>query len=160
MFNGKFSFLSNFHPSQIKIWNMTFPTVENAHQARKTLDWSLRETFQAMTPGQAKRAGRKLAMAPGFDGIKVDHMRTCLRRKFLIPELRRQLEETGQLRLEEGNTWGDRFWGVCQTGPLTWTGANNLGLLLMEVRKDLQTGKFKEWEEFLAKDSEAIYGNS
>lgn len=32
----------------------------------------------------------------------------------------------------EGNTWGDKFWGVCDG-----EGENHLGKLLMEVRAEL-----------------------
>ena len=43
------------------------------------------------------------------------------------------LVDTGDQPLIEGNTWGDRFWGVCGG-----TGMNHLGRLLMEVREELQ----------------------
>ena len=35
--------------------------------------------------------------------------------------------------LEEGNTWGDRVWGVCQG-----QGENRLGKILMKVREELR----------------------
>lgn len=48
------------------------------------------------------------------------------------PFLTRALMATGDAELVEGNTWDDTFWGV-------WNGVgeNNLGRLLMKVRKTL-----------------------
>ena len=40
---------------------------------------------------------------------------------------------TGDTYLEEGNTWNDTFWGVCNG-----VGENNLGRILMEVREELR----------------------
>lgn len=39
---------------------------------------------------------------------------------------------TGDAILIEGNTWGDRFWGVCEG-----FGQNHLGHVLMRVRVQL-----------------------
>ena len=45
------------------------------------------------------------------------------------------LIETGDAHLQEGNTRGDKFWGVyLETGE----GEYNLGKLIMEIRKKLQ----------------------
>ena len=42
---------------------------------------------------------------------------------------------TGELVLEEGNTWHDTFWGVdAKTGE----GLNHLGRILMKVRDELR----------------------
>ena len=46
--------------------------------------------------------------------------------------LGKKLEATGQQDLVENNTWNDTFWGVCNG-----KGQNNLGKLLMQVRKEL-----------------------
>ena len=46
----------------------------------------------------------------------------------------RQAKRAGQrLKLVEGNTWGDRFWGVCGGVGLNW-----LGRLLMQVRDEVR----------------------
>jgi predicted NAD-dependent protein-ADP-ribosyltransferase YbiA (DUF1768 family) len=61
-------------------------------------------------------------------------MEDLVRQKFSNPALATRLLKTGEAVLEEGNTWGDRFWGVdARTGE----GENHLGLILMRVRKDL-----------------------
>jgi predicted NAD-dependent protein-ADP-ribosyltransferase YbiA (DUF1768 family) len=61
-------------------------------------------------------------------------MRDLLRQKFAHPELRRLLLATGDAELVEGNTWGDRFWGVC-----AGRGQNHLGRLLMAIRAEIRT---------------------
>ena len=60
-------------------------------------------------------------------------MRTCLIEKFSDPVLRDKLMATGNCQLIEGNTWGDRYWGVCDG-----VGQNHLGRLLMEIRDQIQ----------------------
>lgn len=44
-------------------------------------------------------------------------------------ELAEKLVATSPAELIEGNTWGDRFWGVCNG-----KGFNHLGRLLMQRR--------------------------
>ena len=48
-------------------------------------------------------------------------------------DLRDKLLATGDTPLEEGNTWGDRTWGVYQG-----QGDNRLGKILMKVRDELR----------------------
>jgi len=84
------------------------------------------------TPALAKKVGRRVAMRADWDMIKVGVMKELLTLKFADPELRRALLKTGDAVLIEGNTWNDRFWGVC-----AGQGKNMLGKLLMEVRKDI-----------------------
>jgi len=43
------------------------------------------------------------------------------------------LLSTGDKYLEETNNWGDEFWGVCNE-----VGENNLGKILIRVRKKLK----------------------
>ena len=49
--------------------------------------------------------------------------------------MRSKLEETRGSELIEGNTWGDRFWGVSRG-----IGENHLGKILMEERGEEFTG--------------------
>lgn len=55
------------------------------------------------------------------------------RQKYTVPYLREKLLATGDAELVEGNTWGDRFWGVCNG-----VGQNWLGRLLMQVRDEIK----------------------
>jgi hypothetical protein len=59
-----------------------------------------------------------------------------LRAKFAPgTELAGKLLDTGGAHLEEGNTWGDTFWGT-----VNGAGDNYLGLCLMKVREELRVG--------------------
>ena len=67
--------------------------------------------------------------------IKIEVMRECLNLKFSQEPFKTWLVETGDIHLQEGNTWGDKFWGVdLETGE----GENLLGRLIMMIRADLQ----------------------
>ena len=133
-FDGtEYAFLSNFYSSPITYEGIVYPTVEHMFQALKSLDQKQRiKIANAATPGQAKRLGRQVALREDWEEVKVDVMRTALQLKFTDPTLRQQLINTGEAELIEGNTWNDRFWGVCQG-----TGKNMLGTLLMELRSSL-----------------------
>jgi N-glycosidase YbiA len=86
------------------------------------------------TPGKAKQMGRKLQVRDGWDGMKLQVMEALLRQKFADPVLRQKLLDTGDAHLEEGNSWGDVWYGVCNG-----VGENHLGKLLMAIRDDLRS---------------------
>lgn len=133
-FSGEYRFLSNFFPSPVTYEGIEFPTVEHAFQAAKTMDTVERiRIAELKKPGEAKRAGRKVALRPDWENVKEKIMLDILRLKFAYPDLRKYLLNTGEVKLEEGNTWGDRYWGTC-----FGIGRNRLGHLLMKLRKELQ----------------------
>jgi ribA/ribD-fused uncharacterized protein len=110
----------------------TYPSVEHAYQAAKTLDDSQRERIgRCLKAGEAKRMGRLVTMREDWDEVKIDVMRSLVEQKFTRHEnLGNRLLDTGDQHLEEGNTWGDTFWGTCNG-----KGENHLGKILMEVRE-------------------------
>jgi ribA/ribD-fused uncharacterized protein len=138
-FRGRWEFLSNFYPSEVKLKGKTYPTVEHAFQAAKTLDEADRERIRlAETAGQAKAMGRKVALRSGWavgnNGIRVQVMRALLKQKFAPgTELAQKLLDTEDREIVEGNTWNDTFWGVCNG-----KGKNRLGELLMAIREELR----------------------
>ena len=139
-FFGDYRFLSNFWPCQIEYEGLVYPSVENAYQASKTIDKSLRETFVTMTSGKAKRAGRDIERNDQtFRGllewkrIKLEVMRELTFKKYQNPELAKLLLDTGEQELIEGNDWGDVFYGMCNG-----VGQNHLGKIIMEVRTSLR----------------------
>lgn len=138
-FQGEFRFLSNFWPAEIEFEGQTYPTVEHAYQAAKSLDPDERRRIAALpTPADAKRAGRAVAPLRGdWETVKFDVMERCVREKFTRhADLRRRLLATGDMLLEEGNDWGDRVWGIYQG-----SGENRLGRILMQVRAELRTAE-------------------
>ena len=139
-FDGDYAFLSNFYPSTIYHDGITYPTNEHFFQAMKTLDISERKAIAAAeTPGLAKRMGRNVKLRPDWEKIKVDVMRLGLILKFTDAELAEKLVATGDEELVEGNWWHDNTWGNCHCTECSRKGGRNLlGMLLMEVRKELQ----------------------
>ena len=139
-FDGDYAFLSNFYPSTIYHDGITYPTNEHFFQAMKTLDISERKAIAAAeTPGLAKRMGRNVKLRPDWEKIKVDVMRLGLILKFTDAELAEKLVATGDEELVEGNWWHDNTWGNCHCTACSRKGGRNLlGMLLMEVRKELQ----------------------
>lgn len=132
-FNGPTRFLSNFHPCRVEYEGITYRNTEAAFQAAKSLDPAERQKFADLSPGDAKKLGRRINLRPDWENVKVGVMRDVLRAKFAQPDLRKQLLATGTAQLEERNTWGDRIWGTTAPG----VGKNLLGKLLMEIRAEI-----------------------
>lgn len=136
-FNGEYRWLSNFYPSPIRIGLIKYPTVEHAYQACKTLDEKIRIKIASLPfPGQAKQYGKKIELRSDWEEVKVEVMLSLLRLKFRHPHLRRKLIDTYPKKIEEGNYWGDTFWGVCKG-----KGQNVLGNLLMQVREEIRNDR-------------------
>ena len=139
-FDGENEFLSNFYPSPILHEGIVYPTNEHFFQAMKTLDPAERKVIaNAETPGMAKRMGRTVKLRSDWEQVKVDVMRTGLMLKFSDAKLAQKLIDTGDEELVEGNWWHDQTWGSCFCPDHCRTpGRNLLGMLLMELRKELQ----------------------
>jgi len=135
-FQGPYRFLSNFWPATVEFEGIEYPSVEHAYQAAKTRDVNSRRRIAAMLePEEAKRAGRALVLRSDWEQIKLAVMEQCVRYKFTRhPDLKIALLDTGDAYLEEGNTWGDRIWGVYQG-----YGENHLGKILMKIRDELRS---------------------
>jgi N-glycosidase YbiA len=135
-FSGEYRWLSNFWPSVVELDGIVFQHVEGAYVAAKTLDIDARYRIQnLLTPGACKREGRKLQLRDDWENVKVSIMETLLRQKFAPDsDLARQLLATGDREIQEGNYWGDTFWGICKG-----RGQNVLGRLLMHIRNELRS---------------------
>jgi hypothetical protein len=136
-FKNEFRFLSNFYPSLVSYENVIFITIEHAYQAQKSFDLEYRkQILLCETPGKAKRLSKKIKLRDNWNVIKYDIMYILVQRKFTNnPVLRQMLLNTGDAILQEGNYWGDTYWGIdLKTG----IGENNLGKILMLVRKELK----------------------
>lgn len=133
-------FLSNFYPVIIFYRGHSYSTAEHAYQAQKTLIPEQQERIRtAPTPGIAKHLGREATIRPDWDEIKDQIMEEILRIKFVRGSyLSGMLIMTNNGTLIEGNSWGDRYWGMTQN-PETkaWVGQNKLGEILMKIREEL-----------------------
>jgi ribA/ribD-fused uncharacterized protein len=137
-FQGSYRFLSNFYSSPIKVIrsDITYdaPTVEHAYQAFKAIHLSdFEDILSCHSPGLAKRKGRVIYLRTDWEAIKLEVMRNLLAKKFSSKkDLGQLLLSTGAAILEEGNHWGDTYWGVCNGKGKNW-----LGHLLMARRAEL-----------------------
>lgn len=134
-FSGEFRFLSNFVKCWVQLDGELYSSTEAAYQAAKTIDPLMREAIRcASTPGKAKRLGPKGPhLRCDWEDIKEDVMRDLLIQKFSQEPFTELLLKTGDAYIEETNTWGDVYWGVCNG-----FGKNRLGIILMEIRSHLQ----------------------
>jgi ribA/ribD-fused uncharacterized protein len=172
-FKGDYAYLSNFwpwysrkhvgDPIVIVYEGIPYPSVEHAFQANKTLDKSLRiEISKAVNPGAAKMMGRNLRLRPGWDDFRITLMESLLNIKFFgeekwSEELLEKLLSTYPQKLQEGNHWGDTFWGRVPGANGTWVGENNLGKLLMKLRNEIWS-VFHEPEPAPWFDNEGYHG--
>ena len=132
-FRGKYFFLSNFYPCTVEYEGRIHQSAEAAFQAAKTLNEHERSLFTELSPSQAKQRGRRIPLRDDWEKIKVQVMRDVCLAKFSQHEaLRQRLSQTDDAILEEGNNWGDTFWGT-----VAGYGENQLGKVLMEVRSDI-----------------------
>lgn len=150
-FRGDLEFCSNFseHPVAVMIDDVRweFRTNENFFQAMKSTDPKVWRMFQNIAPGESKKRGNHVQLRPDWDEVKDDIMLIGLRSKFMNPECRQLLLNTGDMELVEENNWGDIYWGksnvtryfkkhgrVINNGE----GLNKLGQLLMFVRDEIR----------------------
>jgi ribA/ribD-fused uncharacterized protein len=139
-FDDSFRFLSNFYESPVEYGGYEYPTAEHAYQTQKTLDRTERTDIRnAPFPAMAKQLGRRCTLRPDWEEVKMTLMWEIVRAKFLQnPDLKKQLVDTGDAQLIEGNNWGDTFWGICNG-----VGKNQLGIILMTIRAELKARRIK-----------------
>lgn len=154
-FSGDNRFLSNFYLCNVPYENIEYPSSEHAYQAAKCAVALNRLDIQrAPTPADAKRFGRRVKIRRDWEEVKIEIMKKIVLSKFQTnPTLRKMLMDTGTAHLEEGNYWGDTFWGVVGDEGV---GENHLGKILMEVRdllreeylrERMETREFDEYEK-------------
>jgi ribA/ribD-fused uncharacterized protein len=163
-FRGDYLFLSNFWPwegarelgpiAPVTYNGFTFPSSEHAYQTAKfygTHDEALQDVFTRMTKYSGKKNPAAQAKAWAREATRSDYaflrewekrkdevMYEVVVRKFQQnTDLRRRLLGTGDALLEEGNWWGDRYWGV--SPARSGRGLNRLGVILMQVRLELSS---------------------
>lgn len=140
-FRGEYYFLSNFSDSKIEYDGYIYLNAEAAFQAQKSNNSTYKYIMQYQDAATAKKEGRKVKLRPDWEQVKDNIMYYVILAKFEQNEdLKAKLLATGDKYLEEGNTWHDNYWGVCKCNRakcLDRVGKNNLGKILMKVRKEL-----------------------
>ena len=134
-FKDEYRWLSNFYKLQepIDLYGCVFYYTENLYQAfkcNKADDFIL---MASLTPGEAKRFGKRVELNPDFEANKLSIMKQILDIKFRQEYFKRRLLDTGNCLIFEENSWKDFFWG-CHNG----IGENHLGKIIMEIREELK----------------------
>ena len=162
-FKGDYAFLSNFFLALQEVYHEYFarsflyPSNEHYFQAMKTLDLGQHIAISnAPTPGIAKKMGSrrgfmmgngvlfKIVLRPDWNNIKLGVMSRGVEHKIRQhPNLLHLLLKTYPMDLQEGNWWGDDFWGVCfKRGK----GYNHLGSIIKILRGILLSEHLKAME--------------
>lgn len=134
---------SNLYRREIIFEGERFATSEHAYQAGKARKPAVRQwLMDAPSPALLAMAAHGLYywdVAPGWSTTKFDRMREVLRAKFTQhDDLSDLLLSTGSARLIEAATVDNpvnRLWG-----EVDGKGRNMLGLMLMELRAELEDG--------------------
>lgn len=130
-FDGQYRFLSNFYETPLLFRGLVFENAEAAFHSQKCPQRA--KEFQGLNASQSKRLGRQVEMRPDWDKVRDQVMYEVVSEKFSQnSKIRERLIATGEAMLVEGNTWNDRYWGVCNG-----IGQNKLGKILMRVRSEL-----------------------
>lgn len=134
-FAGDYSFLSNFYPCVIIFEGQKYNSTEHAYQAAKCKNIDDRAKFrESIKASKAKFLGKKVAMRPDWESVKLQIMYEVVKQKFSkYDNLKKLLLDTGEAEIIEGNNWNDTYFGVCNG-----KGMNHLGKILMRVRKELK----------------------
>jgi len=141
-----YEYFSNFYEAPIFANGKEYKTNEHFFQAHKaTIEEDFEKIRTAPSPGMAKRYGNQIELVPDWENIKDRIMFKALLLKFTQhPQLTFALLRTQGRYIEEGNNWGDKYWGV-----VDGEGKNMLGKLLMKVRDILSQdlGELHESED-------------
>ena len=136
----EFGEFSNFAHFPIKLDGKMWPTTEHYFQAQKFTDMHYQEKIRKeKSPMVAARLGRdrKQKLRKDWESVKNNVMKKALTAKFTQhKDLKILLLSTGDAKLIE-HTENDAYWGDGGDGH----GKNWLGLLLMQIRFDLQNKK-------------------
>lgn len=138
-FRGEYNFLSNFHP--VKIWHnkISFNSVEHAYIYEKFKNNAevKRWVLNGYSAGKLKTKTRGIKPVDGWDNKKLNVMFNLCFTKFATNTIiRHRLINTGDKKIIEGNTWGDKFWGAVEENG-EFIGENHLGRILMIIRNIL-----------------------
>ena len=135
--SGRFTVLSNFFESKLKIEGLLFKSAEHAYQHKKAVFHNrsdvARCVLRSRTPHQAKQMARDIVQCDAWHDCKTKLMTEILTEKAKQCHVfRKALENTGNKQLIH-NTETDSFWGCGED----FLGLNTLGGILEDLRQRL-----------------------
>lgn len=135
-FKDEYRWLSNFAPCGIELDRQMYKSVEHAYQSAKSDDPNWKEfCVIESSPVEVKRKASTIPLRKDWENIKDDIMLHCLKQKFSRDPYKTHLINTQEMKIQEGNWWGDEYWGVnFKTGK----GQNKLGKMIMQIRSELK----------------------
>jgi ribA/ribD-fused uncharacterized protein len=157
--SGEFDMLYTFYSASIPDFDekkdgseniLSYPSVEHAFQAAKTDDVEIRKTFMNISAAQARSAGTNInPKRNNWENLKFQIMYKLNWQKFSSnTALKSKLLNTGEHIIIDGHNtqpndtvWGVAFQKTTDYPDGVWTGENNLGLILMQIRSELRSGK-------------------
>lgn len=136
--SDKFGYLSNFARYPIFLDRFIWPTTEHYFQAMKFEDYDIQDKLRAIPKAidvAQEGRSRKYILRNDWEDVKLSIMKRALyakftQHRFLAVEL---LKTNNKLIVE--HTVNDSFWGDGGNGH----GFNHLGLLLMEIRDEINS---------------------
>jgi len=136
-FKDEYRWLSNFVPCNIELDGQIYKSVEHAYQSAKSEDdWNWKE-FCILEPNPAtvRKQSRNIVLRKDWSTVKDFIMLECLKQKYSQEPYKQLLLDTKNEQIQEGNWWGDEYWGVnLKTGK----GQNKLGKMIMKIRQEIR----------------------
>ena len=131
-FKDEYDFLSTRYPCRVLWEGLEYRSAEAAFQASKCEDVKERKVYAGCSADKAVLKGREQMPYPGWEEAQVGIMKSILQAKFeQNPPLMKNLADTGNRVLLNGNNKQETFWGI---DLYSWQGENQLGKILMEIR--------------------------
>ncbi len=150
-FTGDFAFLDNSYPCDVLFDGLRYPSAEHAYQASKTDDPNKKLIVANLLDGATARSYGKsrLKITTEFTLVRLSIMRRILEAKFFDNiSLAKMLIETMDSVLCYPARGNDLYWGCRNRGK---NGDNKLGLLLMEIRAQMQQAVQRQKDIRMAK---------
>lgn len=154
------AYLNIFYPCKFKINGQLFDSAEKAYQYARAMNMNApeiaRQVYDAISARACKKLSYNLLPTDEWDREKRGIMKLIVQEKFEQNEdIKVKLLATGSDRLIEATT--DMYWGagvhigskLLKSGK--WTGRNELGAILGEVREDLR--RTEAWKQSKGSDS-------
>ena len=165
-YKGRWYFLSNFYPCEIKFKGIKYPSVEHYYVAQKFkgmqfyqghyfTEIDFKELLaRVKEASDVKKIGQSMKIRTDWDAVKYNVMMYGVQYKFTKhDDLKQMLISTGDEDLVEGNFWHDQYWGDCTCNGKSCLseGLNNLGKIQMIVRDEIKPKQEPSFEDMINK---------